>query len=282
MKKNKNGNNLNQIKEFLSTSPYVLWMLLSIITVLFTVAHYPKQSKTSYSYRIGDVAKRDIKAPKNFFVEDKEATNIKKNEVKESVKIIYDFDADLLKKISSNIDAAMKIPRELFKKADEQTIEPDPTFAIVLAAKPEFEEKLGIEISKGAYSIFYKYQFSSDITLKIKTIIGKVLINGIVANKEILLKEAHKGIILRTIGSREERTVNNLKVFYGPDQAKAMVRIEGQPLLKDINYTLSNLIVDLCQKLLQPNITLNKNETEKRIREAEDQIKPILYKIKAG
>ena len=282
MKKNKNGNNLNQIKEFLSTSPYVLWMLLSIITVLFTVAHYPKQSKTSYSYRIGDVAKRDIKAPKNFFVEDKEATNIKKNEVKESVKIIYDFDADLLKKISSNIDAAMKIPRELFKKADEQTIEPDPTFAIVLAAKPEFEEKLGIEISKGAYSIFYKYQFSSDITLKIKTIIGKVLINGIVANKEILLKEAHKGIILRTIGSREERTVNNLKVFYGPDQAKAMVRIEGQPLLKDINYTLSNLIVDLCQKLLQPNITLNKNETEKRIREAETQIKPILYKIKAG
>ncbi|WP_299976579.1 HDIG domain-containing metalloprotein [Desulfobacula sp.] len=282
MRKTKNGNNLNQVKEFLSTSPYVLWMLLIIITVFFTITHYPEQSKTSYSYSIGDVAKRDIKAPRNFFVEDKEATNIKKNEVKESVKIIYDFDAGLLKKISSNIDAAMKIPRELFKKADEQTLEPDPTFAIVLATKPEFEEKLGIEISKGAYSIFYKYQFSPDITLKIKAIINKVLINGIVANKEFLLKEAHKGIILQTIGSREERTVNNLKVFYGPDQAKAMVRIEGQPLLKDINYNLSNLIVDLCQKLLQPNITLNKNETEKRIREAETQIKPILYKIKAG
>ncbi|MBU8848311.1 MAG: HDIG domain-containing protein [Desulfobacterales bacterium] len=282
MKKNKNGNNLKQVKEFLSTSPYVLWMLLIIITVLFTFTHYPQQSKTSYSYNIGDVAKRDIKAPKNFFVEDKEATDIKKNEVKESVKIIYDFDAGLLEKISSNIDAAMEIPGELFKKADEEDLEPDPTFAIVLDTKPEFEEKLGIEISKGAYSIFYKYQFSPDITLKIKTIINKILTNGLVANKEILLKEAHKGIILRTIGSREERTVNNLKVFYGPDQAKAMVRIEGQPLLKDINYNLSNLIVDLCQKLLQPNITLNKNETEKRIREAKIQIKPILYKIKAG
>jgi len=282
MKKNKTENNLKQIKEFLLTSSSVLWLMLILITVLFTITYYPRQTKTSYSYNIGDVAKRDIKAPKNFFVEDKEATDIKTSEVKDSVKKVYDFDADLLKKIASDIDTAMKIPRKLFKKAKEENLEPDPTFAIILDTKPEFEEKLGIEISKGVYSILYKYQFSSDITLNIVTIIDKILTNGIVANKEILLKEAHKGIILRTIASKEERTVNNLKAFYGPDQAKTMVRIEGQPILKDINYNLSNLIVDLCQKILQPNITLNKNETQKRIQKAEAQIKPILYQIKAG
>ncbi|MCF6249513.1 MAG: HDIG domain-containing protein, partial [Desulfobacula sp.] len=164
----------------------------------------------------------------------------------------------------------------------EQEQEPDPTFAIVMDTKPAFEEKLGIEISKGAYSILYKYQFSSDISDTLKTILDKILTNGIVANKEILLKQSHKGIILRTIGSKEERTVNNLKVFYGPDQAKTMVRVEGQPLLKDVNYNLSNLMVDICQRLLHPNITLNKSETEKRILQAEDTIKPILYLIKAG
>jgi len=282
MKKNKPENNITQAKEFLLTTPYVLWLMLILITALFTFTHHPKQSQTSYSYNIGDVAKRDIKAPKNFFVEDKKATSIKKDEVKDSVKNIYDFDANLLNKIFSGIDDAMKIPRELFKKTNEQNPEPELTFAIVLDTKPEFEEKLGIEISKGVYSILYKDQFSSDMTKKIKVIIEKILTNGIVANKEILLKETHKGIILRTIGSKEERIVNNLKAFYGPDQAKTMVRIEGQPLLKDINYNISNLIVDLCQKLLQPNITLNKNETEKRIQEAEDQIKPILYQIKTG
>jgi len=282
MKKNKNENNFKQIKEFLLTSPSVLWMLLVLITLIFTVSHYPQQSKTSYSYNIGDVAQRDIKAPRNFFIEDKEATNLKKNEVKESVKIVYDFDANLLQKIYLNIDAAMKLPRELFLKADKQAREPDPTFAIVLDTKPGFEEKLGIEISKGAYSILYKHQFSPAISQKLKEIIGKVITTGIVANKEMLLKETHKGIILQTIGSQKERTVNNLKVFYGPDQAKAMVRIEGQPILKDINYNLSNLIVDLCQRLLHPNITLNKSETEKRIQEARARIKPILYKIKAG
>jgi len=264
------------------TTPFVLWVLLILITIAFTITHYPKSSKISYSYHFGDVAKRDIKAPRNFFIEDKESTNLKKKEVRESVKIVYDYDAHLLKEIFSKIDAAMKIPQELFKKATDQDQEPEPTFAIVLDTKPAFEEKLEIDISKGAYSIFYKYKFSTDITIKVKTILEKIITNGVVANKELLLKEENKGIILRTIGSKEERTVNNLKVFYGPDQAKTMVRIVGQPILKDVNYNLSNLIVDICQKLLQPNITLNKNETGKRELEAEAQIKPILYQIKAG
>ncbi|MCP3873662.1 MAG: HDIG domain-containing protein [Desulfobacteraceae bacterium] len=282
MKKNKNENNINQVKEYLLTSPFVLWMMLILITFVFTITHYPKHSNVSYSYNIGDVAKRDIKAPKNFFIEDIDATLIKRNEIKESVRNVYDFDANLLKKISSNIEGAMRIPENLLKEADKKSAEPAPTFAIILETKPEFEEKLGITISKDVYSILYKNQFSPEIATKILTIIGKILNNGIVANKEILLKEAHKGIILRTIGSKTERTVNNLKIFYGPDQAKAMVRIEGQPILKEINYNLSNLIVDLCQRLLLPNITLNKNETEKRIKDTEAQIKPILYQIKAG
>ncbi len=282
MKKSKNEKNINQAKNFLKTSPSVLWVLLILITVLFTITHHPQQSDHSYSYNIGDVAKRDVKAPRNFFIEDKKATQLKKNEIKDTVKIVYDFDANLLKRIASNIDEAMRIPRQLFVKADEQDQEPDPTFAIVLETKEAFEEKLGIEISRGVYSTLYKFKFSPDIAEFIKAILDRILTNGIVANKEILLKESHKGIILRTIGSSDERTVNNLKVFYGPDQAKTMVRVEGQPLLKDVNYNLSNLIVDMCQRLLHPNITLNKSETEKRIREAEETIKPILYQIKAG
>jgi cyclic-di-AMP phosphodiesterase PgpH len=282
MKKSKTGNSIQRVKKFLLESASVLWIMLTFITIVFTISFYPKDNKISVLYNIGDIAKRDIKAPRNFFVEDKKATNLKKNEIKESVKIVYDFDAALLKEITSNIDAAMKIPGHLFLKAQQNTNEPSPTLAIILNTKPEFEEKLGISLDKGAYSILYKYQFSSDIAQKIKSIVSKILNNGIVANKEILLKEEHKGIVLQTIGSKEEKTVNNLKVFYSPDQAKVMVRIEGEPILKGINYNLSNLIVDLCQRLLIPNIALNKNKTEKKIQEVQNQIKPVLYKIKKG
>ena len=282
MKKNKYENNINQTKAFLQTSPSVLWLMLIFITLLFTSTHHPEQSNVSFSYNFGDVSKRDIKASKDFFIEDKKATSLKINEVRESVKIVYDFDANLKNKILSDIDDAMKIPRQLFISKTAPKAKDGPTFAMVLDTKPAFEEKLGLEISKEVYSILFKYQFSTDISQKMKTIIDKILTNGIVGNKEILLKESHKGIILRDIDSNDEQLVSNLKAIYGLDQAKIMVRIEGQPLLKDINYSLSTLIVDLCQRLISPNITLNKNETARRIKDAEDQIKPILYQIKAG
>ena len=91
-----------------------------------------------------------------------------------------------------------------------------------------------------------------------------------------------KGIILRDVASQKEKTVYSLRQYYGPDQAKTMVRIVAEPLVKEFSYNAVNLIVDFSQRLLPPNISLNRNETEKRKKRALDDIKPILYKIKAG
>ena len=281
MKKTKTDNWLKRTKAYLLSTPYLLWFMLIFITIAFTVSQAPDRNKISYSYQVGDVAQRDIKAPKNFFIEDKEVTEARKNQVKDTVKTVYDFDSNLLTDISSRIETSMEFARQLFEKP-ENSDNPDPTFEMVLVTKPEFEKKLGMEISNEVFNILYKHRFSIDIANKTKTIIDKILSNGVVANKEILLEQEGKGITLRTIKSHEEEIVNNLKIVYGPDQAKAMVRIEGQPLLKKLNYNLSNLIVDICQRLLQPNITLNKSETEKRILEAQSKIMPILFQIKAG
>ena len=272
------------------STPYLLWFMLFAITLVFTLFQTPDQQNITFSYAVGDVAQRDIKAPRDILVEDTEVSENRRNQAKETVRIVYDLDAGLLPQIQTNIHEAMQIGRHLFEPAESPSdnegntpkVSPAPTFAMVLETKPKFEEKLGIEINEGAYSILYKHRFDPAITEKIQTIMGKVLSNGVVANKEILLEEENKGIILRTIDSSEEQIVNNLKVFYGPDQAKAMVRIEGAPLLKNVNYNLTNLIVDICQRLLQPNIFMNKNETQKRILAAQSDINPVMYQIKAG
>ncbi len=281
MKKTKSDNWLQKAGQYILTTPHLLWVMLLIITVMFTVSQAPNQSKISYSYEIGDVAQRDIKAPRSFFIEEKEVTDTRKSQARELVKIVYDFDSNLLINTSANVEAAMAFARQLFDKPENDDT-PDPSFATALTAKPDFEKKLGIEISNDTFNILFKNRFSTDISDKIILIVDKILSNGIVANKEILLEEEGRGIALRTIESHEERTVINLRAIYSPDQAKTMVRIEGQPLLKKLNSNLSAALVDICQRLLQPNITLNKNETEKRIIEAQSKIKPILYQIKAG
>ncbi len=288
MKKASNEGGFKKTGHSLSPARYLPVVMFLLVVVMFTaVQALDDHTVESYDYKIGDVAGRDIKAPKDFFIEDKATNLAKMDQVKGAIKTVYDFDENLLKNITASITSAMDFGRQMFPPRDNSlgistpAIE-EPTLAMALTFKPEFEKKLGIEMSKGAFQILFKEKFSEEVTEYITAIVGDILTNGVVANKEILLAEEEKGVTLRTIQSNKERVITNLKVFYGPDQAKTMVRIVGQPILKDVNYSLSNLVVDICQRLLRPNITLNKNETEKRIQEAQAQVKPTLYQIKAG
>lgn len=274
--------NIKAVNLFFQNHPAVLWFLLLAITMFSTFLIYPHTGKISYFYEKGDIAERDIKAPKDFFIEDQEATLENRLKIAENVQIVYDYDPALYKQLSDKIDQAFAVPRKLYT-IDPQTSEQNsPSLETIMGTRKKVEAILGLPIDTAAFSILYKYNFDKEISDKIKNILTEILQNGVVANKELLLKEEGKGIVLRTIDSSTEKVIDNLKIFYGPDQSKTMVRIIGAPLLKGINYNLNNLIVDICQQMLRPNITINRNETEKRIKQAAQKIKPVLYKIKQG
>lgn len=265
-------------KLYISTGNSVLWAVLMVATLILTLVLYPEQGHINFAYRLGDVVDRDIKAPMDFFIEDTAATELNKKETGHSVLMVYDYDPTLIKKISDRVNRAFAIPKR-FYSTEEQS---PPSLSTVMAVKEKFEQEMGLTIDKGAFATLHRNSFSPIIPEKIQAILTTILDNGVVANKEILLKEEGKGIVLRTLGTENEKVLNNLKIFYGPDQAKTMVRIIGDPLLKAIDYNLSNLIVDLCQQLLIPNITMNRSETESRVQVSESKVKPVLYKIKAG
>ncbi len=288
--------NINKTKtalaEYLNSSRLVKWALLVLVMAVFTVILYPGIIFTTPSYQLGDVAKRDIKTPKDFLIEDRIATERNRQDAAGSVLTVYDHNTLLLKRISQNVRQAFAAAREVMA-ASPSDAQGNPASAIsaadavpeserVWAAKEAFEKELGISVSDGAYRVLMREGFSERIADRIVAILEKFLSSGIVANKEVLLRESDQGIILRSVGTKAERIVRNPEIFLGLDQAKSTVRSAVQTDLKDVNYTLFNLIIDFAQRLLQPNITLNRNETEERKIAAAADVKPILYRIKAG
>ena len=290
--------NKDTIRRILETSLYARFGLAIGITVIFTFILYPSLVRNDQVYSLGDVAGKNVKTPTDLLIEDKSATETSRNEAVNSVLTVYDYNSLLNKKLTDNVDEAFntikksmapdpsaedpKLNKAVGETAPSSSPDENTVQDLIMEKKPEFEAKIGISISDGAYQLLLEQGFSDSIRHMINRILTDILQNGVVANKEVLLKEQEKGIILRDINTRTEKTVTNLKSYYGLDQAKTMVRIIGQPLLKDINYTVRNLIVDFAQRLIQPNITLNTNETEKRKLAAAGDIKPMLYKIKAG
>ena len=273
--------------------------LLFGVTLVFTFILYPSLLIIEHTYAVGDVAEKNIKATFEVFIEDEEATEEKKKLAAEDVITVYDYNTGLNKTISDKVNAAFShiqvfVSQPLRPVASEESadtiaqareIDAEPQLSdheLVWQNKQRFEDLIGMPLSDGAYKILEEDRFSSETIQIIIRILSEIMENGVVSNKEILLRERDKGIILRDVDTQSERVVSNLKGYYGIDQAKTMVRVIGDPLLKGFNYNLKNLIVDMVQRLVQPNITLNINETEKRKIQATQEVKPILYRVKPG
>jgi putative nucleotidyltransferase with HDIG domain len=276
----------------------IRWGLLILSTILFIIILYPSLVITKHRYSLGDVVDRDIKASEDFFIEDQAATEKNRQQAVAAVLTVYDFDANLANKLKNNVEQAFSDLRTLIEPPQNETLQESEDRTSLVEIAPEekkplletlvrekqgqFEETIGMSVSKGAFEALAKEKFSKNIANLIVKILTKILSNGVVTNKEILLREQDKGIILRDVATKKEKIEVNLNQFYGLNQAKAMVRTIGQADFKDLDYPLKNLVVDFVQELLQPNITLNRSETQERQNKMATEIKPVLYKIKSG
>ena len=286
------------INKFLESNTQIRWAILVLATMLFIIILYPSLVITKNPYNLGDVVERDIKAPKDFFIEDQAATDKNRQQAIAEVLTVYDHDPNLANVLKRKVEQAfgdlrtvIESPRKIEAQEMENRLKPAEILpaeqnvsrqTLVWEKQEQFEETIGIDLSKGAYRALAREEFSKNLANLIAKILDKILSNGVVTNKEILLKELDKGIILRDVSTKKEKIAGNLNQFYGLNQAKALVRTIGQPYLQDLDYTLKNLVVDFVQELIQPNITLNRSETKERENKITKEIKPVLYKIKAG
>ncbi|MFH1102853.1 MAG: HDIG domain-containing metalloprotein [Pseudomonadota bacterium] len=292
--------NIESLGARLGTINFIPWAVLLGLTVIYTIIVYPSLVVPQEpNYQAGDVAQKDIKALYDFFAEDKKGTETVRRKAAEQILTVYDRDNTLASKLIGQVKqafAAMQKAVEFQKKSliekTQTNKTSDATSGTPLAKPPfqesgirlkqEFESKLGVPVSENIFRIFEKEGFSLDIVLHISTIFNRILENGVVINKEMLLREAERGVTIRILGSDREEQTTQLKQFHGHDQAKTMVTVIGESLLKDLSHPLKSAIVEICQKLIQPNITLNSHETEERRKKASLKIEPVLYKIKTG
>ncbi len=278
--------------------------LLFGTSLLIALLLFPNLLLTVPRYRVGDVVQKDIKSPKDFLIEDKEATEGKREEAIRSALSIYDLDDDLSGKLASRITEAFEHMRNLASAGKPGVLQDQPNNAgndqalptgvnappaetisphdLIWKEKDNFENMLGIQISSDAYNILENANFTEAIPEQINQLLGTVLQNGIVANKQLLLQERDKGVVVRRLSSREELSVTNLPKFYSLDEAQIAIATTGREVIKDVGFSLRNLIIDMAQRLTQPNLTLNKRETEERKKKVVAEVKAVLTQVKQG
>ncbi len=243
-------------------------ILCFLITYLALIPYLP----TTYNYKVGDIAKSDIKSPKNLTVYDQEATKEKIKRLKENLLPVYDFDTELLDNIKEKLSIYFEKCRQNLPFTND----------VRKQLKNELEELCQCKIKDSEFKLLERKKFSEDIEWILIKLISHYMEKGIVANDSKIDVYKNRGVLIRLLPSNEEIIKKDIYTFYKLNIVKNLIKknyvaITGHSTRP---YVLRKFLTYLANHLIQPNLHYNRVETEKRKKDLEKKVKPVYYIIK--
>ncbi|AJF08010.1 phosphohydrolase [Geoalkalibacter subterraneus] len=245
-------------------------ILLLFLCLVLTVIIVPKGGFVPDYYSPGDVASRDVKAPRNMMIPDEALTEKKRQEAREAVRPVYDFDAEVTAELGDRLIQALRIIDPLAEGE-----EPDPEIRQTL------EDALDAGISDEEFSVLSRLPVSDDLLHDIRQVLNFSSVPMIVANRKVFLNDAEKGVVVRDLRSQQENTVGRSDEVIGMGDAQEMLRARLDSV-EALSKREREVLFALTQRLLRPNLTFNKEETESRKTAAMASVTPVFFQVKKG
>jgi putative nucleotidyltransferase with HDIG domain len=245
-------------------------LLLLLLAMLLTVIIIPKGGFIPDHYGPGDIASRDIKAPRDLLISDRPLTEKKQLEAEEAVLPLYDFDPNTGRELIDRLAMSLRL-----KQPEAKTGTPD---AIL---HRDLESTLGIALTETEIALLDRIPAGGPVFAELRVAITAALARKVVGNLQLFQGERERGVVVRDLVSGSETELRELTgvVGLGEVQEQVQKRLEQEAALPARDR---QVLVELLRRLLRPNLTFNKNETEARKKAARDGVAPVLFQVKKG
>jgi len=284
---------------FLEDSPFQKPFLLWGVSLLVAFMVTPSFNVTTTHYRVGDVADRNIKAPRDLLIEDEEATLKKRQEAVEEAPVVYDFDEHVATEALKRLRQAFASMRQSIadsdlsggesllspdraREASEGSVVPAPDGKTMLPSEQRlaerFREMLGVQVSHDAFHRLWEEGFSPQTEETLAGLARGVFEKGIVSNKALLLQTDSKRLVIRKIRSQKEEVLDPPYRFPDLEEARELLEIRASGADDDPETVAA--MVHVASQILQPVLTFNRDETERRKQDAADSVKPVFIHLK--
>lgn len=146
----------------------------------------------------------------------------------------------------------------------------------------EFERKLNISLDETTFKIFLDSQFSPDLEQKTISLILPAYDRFIIASRENLGKDL-TAIQMRPLESEKLERFENLESIVDVPQVRAQINETGAELkFPGDGGPYREAVIALAQRLVEPNLTENKGETERQKQELVKNLSPVYFSLKKG
>ncbi len=249
--------------KFLRNVTFQRWAIALLLTVGLTFILAPDFFESRPQYRHGEIAQENIKADRDFLVEDATSTLQKKNEATLNVRTVYDFDPEM--------DVVLQTRLQNFiETAAQQEGSPD---------KKALENTLDVTLSNEEFSFITRNARSEEFSNKLSKVLNLVYNNTLIAENTFTKNEREKGITLMNAISRNEENLKDVS-------SVIHLRSIDSWLLKQINSVFKNspraerrFAASFFKKILQPNLRYNPEETNRRKTSAMEDVKSVYFQV---
>jgi putative nucleotidyltransferase with HDIG domain len=250
----------------LENSIFQKWAIAVILCLILAIILAPEINIFAPQFKQGMIASRNIKADHSFLVEDQQATQQKINDDAENIKPVYDFDSKVAVNIKTKLAEALLSAAEYYKSSLNEK-PPEGSHIDVSKSQKEkqrLEVNLGVSLSSEEFHILKEYKFSNELQQKLPQLIVSFYANKFITNNIFSKSEKRKGITIRNLETQMEEEIKDTSSFLNIQKIDAALLKKVNVIFKGDEYPLREVAFSVAKKLIEPNLTFNKELMEKK------------------
>lgn len=238
--------------------------ILFLLALLLTLIILPHPARIPADFSPGDIAAHNIKASRDLLLEDPFLTEKKRNEAYEQVEFFYDYDSHLAEDLIARLQQA---GLGLETLGGEKEPEPD--------------HPLGSSLNDQEKAVLQQFANNEVWRAALQRAIAVPYSALVVDNFETFQSDHDHGLVLRDLqrNNQESHLGKRLVIDLGELRGEIKARV-GE--IRQIPLKQRRILSAIVDKMLRPNLTFNRGETEIRRKAAVDAINPSLFQVKRG
>lgn len=257
-------------------------LILIGFALLSSILLTPQIDFSRPEFSKGSIAQKDIKADRNFLVEDRASTEQKKKETAAGVKSVYDYDSTLPTRLISAVTTGFSamagvLPHPAESSATKATSAAEKkNFELALL---EFEKNIGVPLTQDELTILARHKFSPEIAARIAQLIEAVYKNRFLVQSDLPAHDLSLGITIRNVKTQVEQDRKDFSSVFTLDSSNRAIAEEADSILQGTGKDVRLAVSSLTGRLLQPNLTFNRNASEKKKEEVLQKVKPVFFLV---
>ena len=243
-------------------------VIVFVLAMTFLLAP-PGQSRIDVP-ELDSIALGTIRAEQDLLVQDRKATELRREAALDSVPLVYDYDSELYFALG---DAVFSAEQAMRKRRDSGELE-------VADRRARFEAELGAPVSAGIFNLIEQLAEPSDMAIALNFFLNMGLDRMVVAERASLPRDEALEIRDTAVGSSQ--IISSAGGIIDLRQLRRLMTARAGDAPYGSARIVRSWILETAQELSRANLTANAVATNENQKQAVAAVEPVFLRIAAG